>query len=661
MAWGRMERALHAELVAMARLSGRVATSAEMNALKTRFMEDHQTTSRHYNSLLFGLKGAHASRVACWKLELDDVEAKREARVGKRDVWAKRLAAHTKAVADIESRSQTGKAPTKAQRKALLSGTDVDIGRRVVFEHTRVIHRLERKAERIKADLARPVPRMVFGGVKRLRERARLEHDVIAAGGLPPTVATTQSVADATQSLADWRKGWHASRSSEIFVMGSSDETLGNQSCAFIVDQATGVGTLRLRTLAKETGYVVIPSVQLNAHAKRVLAHWLACTQAPRVHGIDGAFASQGKTPKAPKISFRFVRTVSVDSKEAARFSKPNARFSPWEVLITVDEVVPVAAPFHLGHKGGVGADAMERGAGEVGVGATGVVDTRPVLGVDVNGDHLACALTTPDGNPLASHFKPTRTGAMRSNVPVSTVWPTASGSGFWTIPMPLDGPTDAQRAAVMGDAVKQVMELAEAHGARLAIERLDFRKRKHEMLLTPGSARRNRALSAFPYALLHTLLTRAAARAGVAVQEINPAYTSVVGRIKVAPTRGVSTHQGAALTIARRALEHTEHYQPKHGRGSDGTALAAAEQDSGTSWAVWGKIHRLLRRQDAQAWLRRGERRAERPQGHHASLPNGGGAITWSGGDGIPDFPLPSPTGRHAEQLFAAEAHSLA
>jgi IS605 OrfB family transposase len=200
-----------------------------------------------------------------------------------------------------------------------------------------------------------------------------------------------------------------------------------------------------------------------------------------------------------------------------------------------------------------------------------------------------------------------------------------------------------------------------------LAIETLNFGKRKREMLVTPGSARRNRALSAFPYAMLHALLTRAAARAGVAVRQVNPAYTSVVGRVKVAPTRGVSTHQGAAFTIARRALGHTEHFRSdrrhgvgggqRHTHGSDTTAPGAAEQATGTSWKVWGRVHGVLRRQDARGFGRGvGE---ERPRGQGTPTPPtpyGGGARARSGGDGIPDFPLPSPTGRHAEQLFAAE-----
>jgi hypothetical protein len=47
--------------------------------------------------------------------------------------------------------------------------------------------------------------------------------------------------------------------------------------------------------------------------------------------------------------------------------------------------------------------------------------------------------------------------------------------------------------------------------------------------------------------------------RAGVEVVEVNPAYTSVIGAVNHARSKGISTHQGAAYAIARRGLEMSE------------------------------------------------------------------------------------------------------
>ena len=618
--WGRLERALHAGLVRM----GPVVPS-KMDAFKTAFCAEHAITSRQYNALFFGLKGMYASRTACYDLEIEGLLAKAAARRSKREALIKKLAKHAAVAEQVAAREAVGKGPTPAQRKARLAPEEAAKAKAAVFRHGRVIHRIEAKVAGLQKKKAQAIPSIVFGGAKRLRQRHQL--------------------ADAA-AIAAWRTEWDAARASEIFAMGSSDETLGNQSCALVMDWDKGVGTIRLRALSKEQGYIVVPHVALNPHARRVLAAWRAGVeaveawdaQAPERRAARAAAqaalspeekqalarakaeakaaalalkaagvkpervvdADRPQRPSVPKISFRFVRSKA-----------PHPRFSPWEVLITVDEAVPEAPAFR-GH-GGL------------------------VLGVDINGDHLACALTTPDGNPVGAPGLP---------------------AGFCAVPMPLDGKTAAQRAAAMGDAAKAVVDLAVQSGARLAMEALDFTKRKREMMASPGSAKRNRALSAFPYSALHALLTRRAQRAGVAVARVNPAYTSVVGRVKTAPTRGVSVHQGAALAIARRALGFDERYKVSY--GSDGTALAAAEQAGGTSWTIWGQIRRRLREHDAQAWLRRREERANRPAASPASRPIRDGANAWRGDDGVPDFDIPpSSSTPCAHRLFGAPSAS--
>jgi hypothetical protein len=45
----------------------------------------------------------------------------------------------------------------------------------------------------------------------------------------------------------------------------------------------------------------------------------------------------------------------------------------------------------------------------------------------------------------------------------------------------------------------------------------------------------------------------------GVSTEEVNPAYTSVIGRVKYARPLGVSVHQAAALAIARRGMGFRE------------------------------------------------------------------------------------------------------
>ena len=70
--------------------------------------------------------------------------------------------------------------------------------------------------------------------------------------------------ANGYSSFEDWLKEWQTARSSEIFSLGSKDETAGNQSCVLTYDE-NQKGSLRLRlpdALAKDHGkYLTIPGI----------------------------------------------------------------------------------------------------------------------------------------------------------------------------------------------------------------------------------------------------------------------------------------------------------------------------------------------------------------------------------------------------------------
>ncbi|MEW5890929.1 MAG: hypothetical protein AB1768_18255, partial [Pseudomonadota bacterium] len=74
---------------------------------------------------------------------------------------------------------------------------------------------------------------------------------------------------------------------------------------------------------------------------------------------------------------------------------------------------------------------------------------------------------------------------------------------------------------AMLGDAVKEIAELAAAHGVPVVHEALDFARRKSE--LEGADARAARMLSSFAYSKALAMLDAACHRAGVEVIEINP------------------------------------------------------------------------------------------------------------------------------------------
>jgi len=192
-------------------------------------------------------------------------------------------------------------------------------------------------------------------------------------------------------------------------------------------------------------------------------------------------------------------------------------------------------------------------------------------LGVDINADHLALAETDRFGNLVR---------ALR-------------------IDCHTYGKSQDQARAAIGDAVKAAVAVAREAGKPLAIEKLDFAKKKAALVERP---RRSRALSAFAYSATGAGLSAAALRAGVEVLAVNPAYTSTIGAVNHAQPHGISIHQGAALAIARRALSWRERPTVRHGvvpvpvrNGGHVTLDLPARNRSGHVWSFWSCVRRRL------------------------------------------------------------------
>ena len=87
--------------------------------------------------------------------------------------------------------------------------------------------------------------------------------------------------------------------------------------------------------------------------------------------------------------------------------------------------------------------------------------------------------------------------------------------------------------------------------GKPIAIERLDFRRKK--AALEGESRRYSRMLSSFSYGKIKSCFLSRGRRQGVEVHQVNPAFSSIIGRVKFMERYGLSVHQAAALVLARR------------------------------------------------------------------------------------------------------------
>ena len=153
----------------------------------------------------------------------------------------------------------------------------------------------------------------------------------------------------------------------------------------------------------------------------------------------------------------------------------------------------------------------------------------RGAIGVDLNADHLAVLETDASGNYVNA----------------------------WRVPLVTYGKGHHQAEALIGDAVASVVGYARGAGKPLVVEKLDFRQKK--AVLEGESRRYSRMLSSFSYGKIKAYFLSRGYREGVEIIEVNPAYSSVVGRVKFMERYGLTVHQAAALVLARRLLGCSE------------------------------------------------------------------------------------------------------
>jgi len=155
---------------------------------------------------------------------------------------------------------------------------------------------------------------------------------------------------------------------------------------------------------------------------------------------------------------------------------------------------------------------------------------------------------------------------------------------GHTTYPACVKDRTTAQAEAIYGDLCARIVDRAVETGKSLAHENLDFEKKKAS--LKEQGATYARMLSGFAYSTFLTMLDRRAFRAGVRVFSVNPAYTSVIGRNNYMSYHGISSHEAAALAIARRAQKYSESPIPSR------TASPLPARNRGERvWKLWSKI----------------------------------------------------------------------
>ena len=194
----------------------------------------------------------------------------------------------------------------------------------------------------------------------------------------------------------------------------------------------------------------------------------------------------------------------------------------------------------------------------------------RGVIGVDLNADHLAVCETDSSGNCVHA----------------------------FSVPLVTYGKSAHQAEALIGDAVAWVVEYARKAGKPIVIEKLDFRQKK---AVVEGESRKySRMLSSFSYGKIKAYFLSRGYREGVEVHQVNPAFSSLIGRVKFMERYGLSVHQAAALVLARRLLGCSERIPRRRVCPLDNGVQVAftvpVRKRVKHVWTYWGAVLRQLR-----------------------------------------------------------------
>ena len=196
---------------------------------------------------------------------------------------------------------------------------------------------------------------------------------------------------------------------------------------------------------------------------------------------------------------------------------------------------------------------------------------TRPgAVGVDLNADHLAVSETDGSGNWVRS----------------------------WRAPLVTYGKSQHQAQALIGDAVASVVAYAREAGKFIVLQKLDFQTKK--AFLEGESPRYSRMLSSFSYGKVRACFLSRGIRQGVEIHQVNPAFRSVIGRMKFMERYGLSVHQAAALALARGLPGCSERIPRRRvcpvGNGVSVAFSVPVRKRVKHVWAYWGAVLGRLR-----------------------------------------------------------------
>ena len=448
-----------------------------------------------------------------------------------------------KSIAGLEQMLQTGldakgrKIGTKQLAKKALS---LHEKKRKLGRKADQIRALERRIENIDPGICFGSRELFLQQFKRDEKHKKIRKNL----ALTAEQRTAQDKADKEAQRRRheaWLKEWRAARSSQFLLVGSADEEAGCLSCQASLEPDGSI-TLRLRPF--------------NSMLQ------------PREAGVAAALHDDldGKTRRRRTVTARAADYIII----------PNIRFSHGEryilAAVLANQSPNKADRTPLTWRFLRGDDNVWRIHLSLDVPDTATFDTKGgALGVDFNADHIAATLIDKHGNMAAVR----------------------------RFPLSSYGLGSARAKDAICCAARDVVAFARQSGVPIVGEKLDFAQKKRSM--SGASAKRARQLSSLHYAAWGQALQSRCLRDGVALRLVNPAFTSLIGRVKFATSHGLSIHHAAAMVIARRGMNFSERLPSSSiripdGRGGHVTLDASVVNTKRRHvWSSWAKMTKVI------------------------------------------------------------------
>ena len=222
--FGMLERRLFVDLYVRKRPSG---------DLKKLYCAQYKITARQYNSIKKQLDGRISSKVELSKLYMKELSDK---------VKNTTKLIHSKEAQKVKLQSTILK----------LKGNETNFHKKVkqyrnikrsIHQKKRKLYSLTLKLEKLESDFKEGKVRICFGSKDLFQKQFNLEENGI--------------------TFKQWKQEWEAKRSAQFTFIGSKDETFGNQSCTYDLENH-----LRIRVFSKDEevfgNYVTLTNVEFD-------------------------------------------------------------------------------------------------------------------------------------------------------------------------------------------------------------------------------------------------------------------------------------------------------------------------------------------------------------------------------------------------------------